>query len=205
MWGIDLLCVFLWADRLYAKVIYKDMFPVCGGKCLSRKVVHNWVEKFSRGCSEVADNAPPGWPVEIATSNCAASGRVDSSWQEDNDRQCSNCTRVFPWFNITAECMIVLKFWKMCTWWVRREVKNRENMNWVGLALQNLLQYADGEDILNRIVTGDESWVHHYQPKSKHASMGLKHPSSPSTRKFKVMPSAWKVMLTMFWDSRECC
>jgi hypothetical protein len=33
-------------------------------------------------------------------SNCAASARVDSSWQEDNGRQCSNCTRVFPWFSI---------------------------------------------------------------------------------------------------------
>jgi hypothetical protein len=27
-------------------------------------------------------------------------GRVDSSWEEDNARQCSNCTRVFPWFII---------------------------------------------------------------------------------------------------------
>jgi hypothetical protein len=25
--------------------------------------------------------------------------RVDSSWQEDNERQCSNCTRAFPWFS----------------------------------------------------------------------------------------------------------
>jgi hypothetical protein len=22
------------------------------------------------------------------------------SWEEDNDRQCNNCTRVFPWFSI---------------------------------------------------------------------------------------------------------
>jgi hypothetical protein len=30
-----LLCVFLlWADRLDAKDIYKDMFPIYGGKCL---------------------------------------------------------------------------------------------------------------------------------------------------------------------------
>jgi hypothetical protein len=33
-------------------------------------------------------------------SNCATSGRAGSSWQEDNDRQCSNCARVFPWFGI---------------------------------------------------------------------------------------------------------
>jgi hypothetical protein len=31
--------------RLNAKDINKEMFPVYGGKCLSRKAIHNWVEK----------------------------------------------------------------------------------------------------------------------------------------------------------------
>jgi hypothetical protein len=56
--------------------------------------------------------------------------------------------------------------------------------------------------MLNRIVTGDESWVHHYQPESKCASMQWKHPNSSSTKTFKVMPPAGKIMLTMFWDSQ---
>jgi hypothetical protein len=78
-------------------------------------------------------------------------------------------------------------------------------MNQMVLFLQHLLWCADeGEDMLNRIVTWDESWVHHYQPKSKCASMQWKHPSSPShsTKTFKVMSSAGKVMLTVFWDSQ---
>jgi histone-lysine N-methyltransferase SETMAR len=57
--------------------------------------------------------------------------------------------------------------------------------------------------MLNRIVTGNKSWVHHYQPKSKRALMQWKHPSSPSTKKFKVTPPAGKVMLCVFLDSRE--
>jgi hypothetical protein len=72
----------------------------------------------------------------------------------------------------------------------------------MGLSLQHLLRHADeGEDELHRIVTGNESWVHHYQPESKRASVQWKHPSSPSTKKFKVTPSAGKVMLTVFWHS----
>jgi hypothetical protein len=27
------------------KNIHKETFPVCGGKCLSHKAVHNWVDK----------------------------------------------------------------------------------------------------------------------------------------------------------------
>jgi hypothetical protein len=36
---------FLWAKGLNAKDIQKETFPVYGGKCLSRKAVHNWFEK----------------------------------------------------------------------------------------------------------------------------------------------------------------
>jgi hypothetical protein len=57
----------------------------------------------------------------------------------------------------------------------------------MGLSLQHLLWHADeGEDMVTRIVTGEESWVHHYQPESKHASMQWKYRSSPSTKKLKV-------------------
>jgi histone-lysine N-methyltransferase SETMAR len=49
----------------------------------------------------------------------------------------------------------------------------------------------------NTIVTGDESWVHHYQPESKRASKQWKHPSSPSNKKFKV--SSWEGYAYMFW------
>jgi hypothetical protein len=36
---------FLWAKGLNANDIHKEMFSVYGRKCLSRKAVHNWVEK----------------------------------------------------------------------------------------------------------------------------------------------------------------
>jgi hypothetical protein len=41
---------------LNAKDSDKEMFHVYGGKCLSRKTVHNWVEKFSEGRSKVTDD-----------------------------------------------------------------------------------------------------------------------------------------------------
>jgi hypothetical protein len=36
---------FLWAKGASAKDIHKEMFPVYGGKCLSRKAVHSCVDK----------------------------------------------------------------------------------------------------------------------------------------------------------------
>jgi hypothetical protein len=56
-----------------------------------------------------------------------------------------------------------LKFRKVCARWVSRELEHREKINRMGLSLQHLLRYADeGENMLNRIFTGDESLVHHY-------------------------------------------
>jgi hypothetical protein len=47
---------FLWAKGLNAKDILTEMFAVYGGKYMSLKVVHNWVQNFSEGHSKVADD-----------------------------------------------------------------------------------------------------------------------------------------------------
>jgi transposase len=60
---------FLWAKGLNVNDVHKEMFPVYVGKCLSRKAIHNWIEKFPQGRSKVADDARPGRPVEIATQS----------------------------------------------------------------------------------------------------------------------------------------
>ena len=68
-------------------------------------------------------------------------------------------------------------------------------------SLDSLQRYdMEGEAMLERIVTGDETWVHYYQPESKQASMQWKHLESPTPTKFKVVQSAGKVMATVFWD-----
>ena len=44
----------------------------------------------------------------------------------------------------------------------------------------------EGENFLRRIVTGNETWVFHYELELKRHSMELKHPGSPVTKKFKT-------------------
>jgi hypothetical protein len=68
----------------------------------------------------------------------------------------------------------------------------------MGLSLQHY--HDEGDDMLPPIITGDASWVHHYEPETKHASMQWKHPASPAHKKLKLTSSAGKVVLTVFWD-----
>ncbi|GFO41995.1 histone-lysine N-methyltransferase SETMAR [Plakobranchus ocellatus] len=59
---------------------------------------------------------------------------------------------------------------------------------------------SDGEAFLQRIRTGDESWVHHYDPEGKPQLMEYRHKTSPSPRKFTAVTSAKKFLFTLFWD-----
>ena len=60
---------------------------------------------------------------------------------------------------------------------------------------------ADPDDFVDRLVTVDEAWVHHYTPKTKEQSKQWMHHGSPPPKKAKSVPSAGKVMATVFWDA----
>lgn len=49
--------------------------------------------------------------------------------------------------------------------------------------------------MVKTFVTGDETWIHHYQPMLKQASVLWKLPLLPSKSKLKDV-------LTVFWDSQ---
>jgi len=58
----------------------------------------------------------------------------------------------------------------------------------------------EGDQFLFNIVTGDESWIHHFDPEEKQLSMQYRHTSSPRPKKFKTVPPAGKILLTIFWE-----
>jgi len=96
-----------------------------------------------------------------------------------------------------------LGFRKVCARWVPKEFTEEQKNNRVAICQRLLDRYANkGEAFLTRIVTGDETWVHHFAPESKRQTMEWKHLGSPVKKKFKSQPSAGKVMLTIFWDSQ---
>jgi hypothetical protein len=115
----------LWAKGLNEKDIYKEMFPLYGGKSLSRKSVHNWVEKFSQGVPKVADDARLGRPVDIAAE--ATLQRVEGLIQAerritiDSVATAPGCSRA----SVYSIMHDFLKFRKVYTGWVPRKLKDR--------------------------------------------------------------------------------
>jgi hypothetical protein len=109
-------------------------------------------------------------------------------------------------FNMShgSACNIVhndLGYRSVCSWWVPRQLSDYHKCAWQTICQEYFNRHAREENaFLHRIVTGDESWVHHYIPESKRQSMQWKHPSSPAYKKFKTQASAGKVRLTVFWN-----
>jgi hypothetical protein len=76
----------------------------------------------------------------------------------------------------------------------------------MGAALNCLVRYHnEGEEFLNHIVTGDETWFSHVTPENKQQSMQWRHSASPKAKTFKQTLSAKKITCTVFWADVVFC
>ena len=95
-----------------------------------------------------------------------------------------------------------LGYRKVCARWVPRLLTKDHKGQRKVITLELLQRYRHkGNDFLLHIVIGDESWFHHFEPETKQQSMEWHHLHSPSKKKAKTVPSAVKVMGTVFWDA----
>jgi len=69
---------------------------------------------------------------------------------------------------------------------------------------QDMLDCVERDsNFLNTMITGEESWVYGYDPETKAQSSQWKHSSSPRSKKARQVRSNFKVLLTVFLDSRR--
>ena len=192
---------FLWAKDMAAKDTHKEMLTMYSEHCLSCQAVHNWVQMFLEARTSFEDKHRVGRPVETATP--ATLQRVKDIIQADRRVTIDAAATAIGCSHGQAYNMMHewLDFHKVCSHWVPCQLTPQHKSQRMGRTLQHLQHYQDeGDDMLSWIITGDESWVHHHEPETKRASMQWKHPASPAHTKFKVTPSAVKVMLMVFGD-----
>ena len=59
------------------------------------------------------------------------------------------------------------------------------------------------ENLLNNIITIDETWVRVYEPELKHQSGEWRHEGSPRRQKFRQNPSPVKLMVILAYDDAQ--
>ena len=92
-----------------------------------------------------------------------------------------------------------LEYSKLCVRLIPRQLTDEHKAERVNCCTK--LRERDNK-FFGRLITGDETWIHHYEPKSKRRSMQWRHPTSPKPKKFKAQKSAGEIMATVFWDAQ---
>ena len=91
---------------------------------------------------------------------------------------------------------------KLIARWVPKSLSNEQMTTRESVCSALLKRFRSKDDFLLRLVTGDETLVHYYEPENKAQSRQRVGPGSPRPKKFKTHPSAGKVMATVFWDAK---
>lgn len=94
-----------------------------------------------------------------------------------------------------------LQLKKISARWVPRLLTADQKATRVRTSRDGLnLIHRDPDDFWRRLITVDETWVHHFTPETKEASKQWLGKGDNPPVKAKVVPSAGKVMATVFWD-----
>ena len=92
---------------------------------------------------------------------------------------------------------------KVYTKWVPKLLTPLQRANRVECC-EELLQESNEDpiDFLGRIVTGDETWIHHYDPLSQLEAKVWKKPGEKTPTRPRIQRSTGKIMMTIFWDNK---
>jgi hypothetical protein len=130
-----------------------------------------WVVRFSSGDSDVRDRTRSWWPwTAVSPRN---EERLDQLIRANRLIMTKElCTELNVGFNALGTMLATSEYRKGCARWVPRMLieEHKDHRTHV---CQDLLNHyeAEGESFLDRIITCDETWCHHYEPESKRQSM----------------------------------
>ncbi len=91
----------------------------------------------------------------------------------------------------------------ICPIWVPHFLQAEEMEHHRSVCFENLAQRSQDADFLSCVINVDESCIHHYNLKMKHASETWLHSGNSRMKKLCHQKSADKVMLVTFFNCRR--
>lgn len=184
-------------------IILNEMRAVYGDTCPGKTMIYKWSRLFKQGRESLEDDERPGRPSDVTTHEMVM--KVELAIMENGRLKLKEIAKMFNISETTAFKILHehLGMSKVSARWVPRNLTPHQKQYRVDCCKQFLELCGDNQvDVIDRIVTGDETWVHFYDPESKEESKQWHVKGGPVPKKFKVQQSAGKVMATIFWDSR---
>ena len=183
--------------------IHHRLQRVYGDVCMGASSVRRWVKHFKDGNTSIQDQPHSGRPRTASTE--PNKKRADEIIKEDRRVTLDEIATKLGIGHIVVQEMIgSLGYWKICARWVPRLLTEDHKVQRKAISSEMLQRYRDeGDAFLLSIVTGDESRFHHFDPEMRQI-MEWHDLDSPTKKIPKTMPSAKKIMGTVFWDAEGC-
>jgi histone-lysine N-methyltransferase SETMAR len=183
--------------------IFNKLKQVYGADAMSRSRVFEWTKRFAEGRMDVNDDA--------------RSGRPSTAQTDDNVKNVKELVRsdrrltvrfVADQLNLNRETVRLiltenLNMRKVCAKMVPKNLSEEQKERRLQVCSELLERVqSEGDEFLNKIITGDETWIFQYDPETKRQSQQWKTPLSPRPKKARMSKSKVKTMLISFFDNR---
>ena len=159
---------FLCAEGVPGAQIHLRMYAQYGDKVVSRRVVYEWIEIFENYRTGVTDAVGSGRPATVTTTR-----NEERTLEMIGENRRISVKEFTGRLNVSvgfAYSLIrdSLNFSKVCANWVPKELTEERKRKRLNVCYRHLARYREERDnFLQQIVTGDETWIHHYEPESK--------------------------------------
>ena len=192
---------FLWKEGTPTGDIVQRLRNVFGDNAIGRTAVFKWVQRFQTGRQSLEDDPRSGRPTTSGgTDNVKVIEEVVSGDRCLTVREIA-CVTGISKSQVHRIITNELQMRKLTARWVPRLLSDVHKENRV-VACQQLQQMVEdlGEAFWSRIITVDETWLPFYLPETKEQSKQWCRVGEKPPLKAKTVPSAGKVMITVFWD-----
>lgn len=191
----------LWKEGVTGAEIVRRLKTVCAEGAPCEKTVYNWLAQFRDGKGNTDDAARSGRPASAVTQENIE--LVEQLVADDRRITVAELCACVAIGRAAIDTILHehLHVTKVTARWVPRLLTPDMKRQRVECSRQLLgLAAAEGPLFLQKLVTGDESWFHYYDPDSRRDSMEWRHPGEAPPTKPRAVRSAGKRMATVFWD-----
>jgi len=181
---------------------YEKVLNAFGSDALGRRQVLRWHTNFKKGRESVKDEARSGRPVQVRTDENAH--RVRDLLREDRRLTIRmlavelNINRETVRRILTEDCGMK----KLCAKMVPKNLSDEQKAHRMNIAQDCLEQVESDPNLLDRVITGDESWFIHYDPETYRQRQQWLSPEAPRPKKVRMSESKVKTMMICFFDSK---
>ena len=171
-------------------------------EALSRTQVFEWYARFKRGEMSVEDHPHSG----CLSTSCTDENVEKIQKQINEDRRyttdkISEATGV-SWSSCQWILTVDFNMRHAAAKFVPRLLTQDQKNTCLTLCQELKNQIESNQNILSKVITGDEGWCYGYDPQTKQASNQWKTPISPRPKKARQVRSNVKTMLIVFFDVR---